>query len=207
MNFKSLALTLGAATLATGCATSSFDYSPPSTSGEIVNTKIVNQPFDTVWDQLVRRLSSDFFVINNIEKNSRLINLSFTAQRPSDYVDCGLSTRSFTNAQGKRTFTYNAADSAMFTVASPQGIAFNSDRRTRLEGRTNIYVAPEGAGTLVTVNTKYVLSINVSLTSLDGRPAGNQTYLIDFSTKEPGGDDVRCSARGIIERRILGFVD
>ncbi len=56
----------------TGCATSTFNYSPPLET-KIQNTKQVDLPFDTVWDQLVKQLSTDFFVINNIDKNSRLM--------------------------------------------------------------------------------------------------------------------------------------
>lgn len=60
--------------LLSGCATSTVSYAPPSESN-IQNSKQVNQPFDALWDQLIKKLSSDFFVINNIDKNSRLINL------------------------------------------------------------------------------------------------------------------------------------
>lgn len=198
---------LSAAFLVGGCATSTDSYMPPPERGDIQNSKVVPQPFDHVWDQLVRKLSSDFFVINNIDKNSRLINLSFSAQRPSEYVDCGNTTRSFTNAQGTRNYSYNTADSAIFAYANPQGQVFNVNRRTRLEGRTNIYVAPEGVGTLVTVNTKYVLNLDMEAFTLDGRPAGRQNYVADVSTKTPGGfDQVKCRARGVIEERILSLV-
>lgn len=208
MASKMSVVMLSVAFLAAGCATSTEIYMPPPGSGGVTNSKVVQKPFEHVWDQLVRQLSSDFFVINNIDKSSRLINLSFSAQRPSEYVDCGQTNRSFTNAHGTRNYSYNTADSATFAFANQQGHVFNLNRRSRLEGRTNIYVAPEGPGTLVTVNTKYILNIDVEAFGLDGRPAGRQSFVADVSTKTPGGyQDIQCYARGVIEQRILSFVD
>lgn len=190
-------------TLFTGCATSTANYSPP-VSTSVMNTKIVNKPFDTVWDTLVKELSSDFFVINNIDKNSRLINISFSAQKPSDYVDCGMSSRTFKNARGEQNYSYKTADSAIFSAANNTGNVFNFKRTSRLEGRTNIYVAPEGSKTNVTVNTKYVISVSTIATALDGRPAGTENFIFDPSTKQSSTNGtVTCFARGTIEDRIL----
>lgn len=189
-----------------GCATSSIDYTPP-VERKIQNSKLVQRPFDEVWDGLVKNLSSDFFVINNIDKNSRLINISFTAQTPSEYVDCGISRRKFSNARGERDFSYKTADSAMFSTTNEMGHMFNVRRTTRLEGRTNIYVAPESSGTNITVNTKYVLSITFNAVRPDGSPAGTETGTVDLSTKQ-GGTFLKttCYAVGTIEDRILAMV-
>lgn len=189
--------------LVSGCATSTASYSPP-VAPTVTNTKLVNKPFDTVWDTLVKELSSDFFVINNIDKNSRLINISFSAQKPSDYVDCGMSSRTFKNARGEQNYSYKTADSAVFSAANDAGHVFNFRRTSRLEGRTNIYVAPEGPGTNVTVNTKYVVSVAMIATALDGRTAGTENFTFDPSTKQSSTNGtVICVALGTIEERIL----
>jgi len=157
MNFRTpTLLPVIASLLLAGCATSTTNYTPPA-EPKIVNTKFVNKPFEAVWDSLVKELSGDFFVINNIDKNSRLINISFTSQRPSEFVDCGVTSRTFTNARGDQNYTYKTADSSNFVSTNNQGHAFSVRRNSRLEGRTNIYVAPEGSGTNITVNTKYVV--------------------------------------------------
>lgn len=186
-----------------GCATSTTNYTPP-TETRVVNTKFVNKPFDVVWDGLVKELSGDFFVINNIDKNSRLINISFSSQRPSEFVDCGITFRTFKNARGDQSYMYKTADAANFTAANDQGHVFNLRRTSRLEGRTNIYVAPEGAGTNITVNTKYVISISMAATAIDGRPAGTENFIFDPSTKQTfSNGSVTCAAMGAIEERIL----
>lgn len=189
-----------------GCATSSISYVPPS-DRRVINTMTVNQSFDQVWDRLVRQLSSDFFVINNIDKNSRLINVSFTTKRPSDFVDCGVTTRQFKNARGDQNYTYNTADSASFTHANQQGHVFNVNRNTTMEGRTNIYVAPEGQSTLVSVNSKYVVTVSMSAVGIDGRPVTPSNLTMDFSTKQGYiSSEVTCYALGTIEQKILRFV-
>lgn len=197
--------TLIAAVALGGCATSTLNYTPP-TASIIQNTKLVSRPFDETWDKLVKQLSSDFFVINNIDKNSRLINLSFTSQKPSDFANCGRSIRTFNNAHGEQKYDYVPADSAAFSTTNKEGIAFNVRRVMKLEGRTNIYVAPEGNGTLITVNTKYVLNGQISSVAFDGRPGGTENITWDFSTKQGQMGEVQCYATGEIERRILSLV-
>lgn len=197
----------GVAAMLSGCASSSIDYRPP-TGKPISNTKEVVEPFDQAWDALVRELSSDFFVINNIDKNSRLINISFSSQRPSEFVDCGMTNRTFDNARGKRNYSYVTADSAEFAVTNPQSIAFNMSRKTKLDGRVNIYVAPTAKGTSIAVNTKYALTVSATAVNFDGNPGGSSSNVFDFSTKQGFSDkDLSCYAKGTLEQRILGMVD
>jgi hypothetical protein len=80
--------------LISGCATKQVAarYVPgPQTT--VQNEVIVREPFSKVWDTLVRELAKSFFVINNIEKESRIINVSFFTQTPQDYADCGRTYR------------------------------------------------------------------------------------------------------------------
>lgn len=198
---------MGFCILATGCATSSIDYQAP-TQSKIVNTKVVDKPFDQVWDNLVQQLSSDFFVINNIDKNSRLINLSFSTQKPSEYVDCGVTTRRFENARGENSYVYKTADSAAFSLTNQQGHAFNATRKTKLNGRVNIYVAPTSSGTSVAVNTKYVVDVIFVATGFDGHPGGSENLSFDFSTKQSySGGEITCYAKGTLEGRILEMAE
>jgi hypothetical protein len=192
---------------ASACATST-NYSPP-TRVAVNNSAKIAKPFDAVWDQLVKELSSDFFVINNIDKNSRIINISFTSNRPSEYIDCGSTSRSSSHILANGVTQYNTADSAGYRTNNSLGQLFDVNRTTRLEGRSNIYVAPDGPGTSVIVNTKYVLDIKTAVSTLDGRPAGQAAKTIDFSTKTPSlssGTEPGCATKGVVEAKILSFV-
>lgn len=206
MKFKNIVSIIPVVLFLAGCASSSFHYTPPATMTN-KSTKHVEKSFDVTWNQLVKELSSDFFVINNIDKNSRLINISFSSQKPSEYIDCGQTSRTFTNARGTNTYTYKTADSSTFSTTNPSGDAFNVDRKTKLEGRSNVYIAPDGNGTEINVNTKFVLTIITNAYTFDGRGAGAQNSTVDFSTKhEGGGNDIRCISNGVIEHRILDMV-
>lgn len=200
-----LALTAISIALA-GCATSELNYSYPQTY-QIKNQEMINESFDVVWDRLVKNLSSDFFVINNIEKNSRIINVSFSENKPSKYVDCGTTTREFSNIRGKTSYTYDPADSARYTFTNGQGQAFNATRTSRLNGRTNIYLAPEGNGTLININTKYVVDVDIKYQDMTNKYVGNDNFVFDFSTKTNFSnlDGVTCTARGNLEERILNY--
>ena len=57
-------------------------------------------PFNSAWDANVSKLSESFFVINNIRKES---NVSFSANRPSLYIDGGFATRPSRHPVGDQT--------------------------------------------------------------------------------------------------------
>ncbi|WAW08960.1 hypothetical protein NB640_06580 [Oxalobacter vibrioformis] len=176
-----------------GCATTTESYEPPK-EYPVESVRIFNASFDTVWKRLVKNLSKDFFVINNIEKSSHIINVSFSSDRPSDYVDCGTYTITTT---GFDPFTYKAESSSTYDDWGGTAV-----QRTRLEGRVNIYVAPEKNKTEVTVSVKYVLPIDISVTHRNKLFKETQTY--SFSSKQKySGNDAICYSKGVIERSIL----
>jgi len=71
-----------------GCASVSFDYRPPTTTIRQNHAKDVSRPKDQVWNDTVAALGQRFFVINNLDKASGLINISYSGD-PARYVDCG----------------------------------------------------------------------------------------------------------------------
>jgi len=158
-----------------GCATptSSLVYIPPN-EVKYNNEAFVDKPFEVVWDELVEQLSKSFYVINNIEKASRIINVSFAIDTPEEYVDCGVSTREYGVKSNMSTYTYEVAESSFYKAASRAGtssqfpsilgyqVDHNVNRETSLEGRANIFVAPEGNGTKITVNCRYVFKVELS---------------------------------------------
>lgn len=191
-----------------GCASSSLQYAKPD-SKHVNNQIILNQDFDQVWDRLVRNLAADFFVINNIEKNSRIINVSFSTSRPMEFVSCGQSTRQFKNAYGTQTFVYDPAQSTQFPFTNDFGVLFNANRKTYLEGRTNIYLAPEGENTVVSVNTKYLLKADIEYRNNGNQVVQRDSFVFDFSTKSAyeasNGDGVVCVATGELEQKLLDY--
>ena len=215
-----------------GCATmmtSSFDYTPPSKA--IYDNEIfVDRPFEVVWDELVKKISKSFYVINNIEKESRIINLSFSTDNPVEYVDCGESTREYGKEPNIRTYTYNVAESSSYTAGARAGgmgqfpVEYNMNREIALEGRVNIFVAPEGDGTNITVNCRYILGVSTS-GEYETRNVFGQifergaipldTREVVFNTKQEKKSNwgtaseplySTCHSTGKLEQEILNFV-
>lgn len=198
--------------LVAGCASSTINYTPPSVQEAPTNEIQINQDFDTVWDRLVRNLSADFFVINNIEKASRLINVSVSSQNPSDFVNCGTTSRTFSNPQGEQRYRYETASSSRFSATTPEGGAFNAIRSPTMDARANIYVAPDGDGTEVRVNVRYVIDVDVQYFTLAGQPITSDNVNWSFNTLDVFRDvnpeaTIVCVSLGTLEDRILSAAE
>lgn len=207
--------------------TSSFNYSVPNSGGQIQNSIVVDEDFEAVWDRLVGRLATGFFVINNIDKSSRLINVSFSSDNPEEYIDCGISTRSYKYKDESQTYRYKVAQDSTYKRAGSWGqmdtLPWTQEvyRDASLDGRINIYVAPmSGKGTQVSVNAKYLFELNASGTTYSytyGDLRGRETFSapsssIDFTTNESKTkkwgsgatfENVTCMAIGNLEMTLL----
>jgi hypothetical protein len=216
-----------------GCATvtpSDFGYAPPGGDSVVKNESLVSSSFDETWDRLVARLSSSFFVINNIDKASRLINVSFTTEEPQQYLNCGTTTRHFEHLNENRDYSYPVAGSSNFKVVAKGGpyhnlaIVGEIARRVSLEGRINVYVAPvDKSGTRVLVNAKYVMTIHTTGVATQytafGTPNASEripdsNHTISLSTTEPTTKDlgtaqqaqlVKCESTGVLESKLLAL--
>jgi hypothetical protein len=200
-----------------GCQASQSVDRTPISAVAVSNTRSIQEPFEAVWDRMVRNLASEFFVINNVEKTSRIMNVSFSADDPSEYVDCGRSTRKFKPAMGsERSFSYGNADKEVsYMGATPEGFGFLVQSRRNLEGRANIYVAPNSAGgTDISVNIRYIINLNATGYGLDqygniaSAPQAHPGQTWSFDTTKPSVVDrqqgeIKCASKGILEQKIL----
>ena len=215
-----------------GCATqgiSSSSYTD-GTKTKITNETTVDGTYSAVWDTLVRDLAKSFYVINNIDKESRIINVSFNSTDADEYVDCGRSERTFAEGDKVERYNYAVAAKSTFKVAAPrqEHPAFANYavffREPILEGRANIYIAPVSGDpnrTTITVNTRYVLNIRVKGEAFAKHISGGiqsrgrvpeDTYTYTFNTgtsasKDGGnGVTVTCFSKGKLEAEVLAFL-
>jgi hypothetical protein len=214
--------------LTTSCATAakvSFQSTDP-TEPPVKNEVQIPEPVDVVWDRMVKQLSKSFFVVNNISKDSRLINVSFSSNEPDKYIDCGTVVRTYKKGATDETYRYGRAESSTFRYSKQAGSNSYYDylvsQKTSLEGRINIYVAPAASGTTVTVNTRYILTseqegtyevVGGALQIVQQRgvtPRESKTHA--FTTNESNHDDwgspgephpITCQSRGTLENEIL----
>jgi hypothetical protein len=214
-----------------GCATqgvSSFKYLERSPT-RVANEITISKPQPRVWDGLVKELSKSFFVINNIDKESRIINLSFSSNSATDYVECGQTHRVYQQGSKKEVYDYDVAGPATFKFAASRqahaSFAYYAivQRETSVEGRSNIYLAPDekdSSTTIMTVNTRYILTIKTRGQAYAEHVNGNvfpqenlpeRTHTVMFNTNQPGqggsgGEMITCFSKGKLEKDILDLV-
>ena len=216
--------------IVTSCATtsdSSLDYLTPN-SVKIQNEKVIDKEFDELWDNLVGDLSKTFYVINNIDKQSRLLNVSFrVTNNISEYVDCGVSDRKFSLASKVENTKYKVADPSSYFYQSPTQTSLPNTqyvevfRIPSLEGRANIYIAPADKGTKVSINTRYTWNIRAEYTpylymplydshrkSAERRREDVIREPVTFNTNQTSmsNDGVICSSTGKFENDILDLI-
>jgi hypothetical protein len=204
MNSKWIAL---GALLLSACVAHDFKYTEPTQFTELTNSKKIKKPKNTVWAEMVSGLSKNFFVINNIDKDSGLINISYTGN-PEAYIDCGEIYSYVKDGRGERRYTFAGAraferyeilDGADYAVI---------ERKVSLDGRMNIVVSEIAPmETNVSVNTRYVVQVTADAQSYINGP----THFSNSLAFNTGGRDaspigLTCSANGKFEEQVLGIV-
>lgn len=207
---------MGILTLGTLTACASIDveskYQPPQAK-TIPSSVAVQLPFDQAWDGFVRNLSTSFFIINNISKSSRLINISVGRSQANNFVDCG--TANFT--VNSKKWKFNPAKNATFNDSGFRSETVVQHEVTGYRGRMNIFVAPDGQKTVFEINTSYAIEMHETghsaVRNLLGQVVSSERLpetgaAFEFTTKvpdqEPFGDiKITCQATGVWEQLIL----
>ncbi len=117
-------------------------YTAPNLSEKGKYSETINKNFDDTWTAVIDFVSTSSFSIDNFEKDSGLITLSFGASNPGRYIDCG----SF-NSSG--TFVFDGSYVDYIDGASMQG--------STLTGKMNISIrSVSDRNTNVRVNARYI---------------------------------------------------
>lgn len=209
MKFKIFCTLLVAIPL-TGCVTGNRSYAPPVAKSALVapNFKEVGTQKDEVWAALVSGLGSQFFVVNNMDKASGFINVSYSGD-PEKYVDGGELVFKVSNLRGPREYRFPASRANTQYENVDRGILITVQRRLSLEGRMNVVVTDVVPGrTRVTVSTRYVLTLNAGGHTVTGQPLTPVNETIAFITggeaKLTSGTTFRST--GELESAVLSLV-
>ncbi|MHC4378236.1 MAG: hypothetical protein ACYS26_16670 [Planctomycetota bacterium] len=188
----------------------SADYTDPDTSSSESDwSRTIDRDFDVVWQSLIDHVSGTFFAIDNFEKESGLITLSFGASNIDDFVDGGQWTF-------KRTAGPDPITGAPITALEFEGnYAEYTERHLNAEltGSMNIFVREiESDRTVVKVRARYVVVIAQATTgglikntwSFD--TGGSDTVMISNPTK--GTPPTRTfTPTHLAEKTILSAVE
>jgi hypothetical protein len=165
-----------------------------------------------VWKSAVPALERQVFVINNIDQESGLIDLSYSGN-PEQYVDCG-QVRIEYSGNGPIVFP-GARGNQGYQTITPMGGVFKVVRRMALESRINlIFEEPQPGRTVITVNTRYVLNRDLEAMQIGGPPHHQVRHTVNFNSNEAGhfpstqdgGDGLVCKATGGLEESILTLI-
>ena len=65
-------------------------YVPPNIDdSNFKNSVITNKSFEETWTSVTDFVNNSFFKIENLEKDSGLLTLSFGSKEPENFIDCG----------------------------------------------------------------------------------------------------------------------
>ena len=137
-------------------------YFPPNIDEtNFKNSIITSKNFDETWTSLIDFVSDSFFKIENLEKDSGLLTLSFGSKDAEKFIDCGdfEYTLFFTGEEFKGSYI-DYAKSGLLAV---------------LEAKMNINIQKiDNESTKISINTNYTYSTQHALGYYD--PKLNQTY-------------------------------
>ena len=137
-------------------------YVPPNIDDSNFKNSIVTEKnFDETWISLIDFVSDSFFKIENLEKDSGLLTLSFGSNDAANFIDCGdfEYTLFFTGEEFKGSYI-DYAKSGLLAV---------------LEAKMNINIQKiDNESTKISINTNYTYSTQHALGYYD--PKLNQTY-------------------------------
>ena len=137
-------------------------YVPPNIDNtNFKNSVITNKNVDETWNSVIDFVNDSFFKIENLEKDSGLLTLSFGSKQAESFIDCGdfEYTLFFTGEEFKGSYI-DYAKSGLLAV---------------LEAEMNINIRKiDNESSKISINTNYTYSTQHALGYYD--PKLNQTY-------------------------------
>jgi hypothetical protein len=163
-------------------------YMPPAEPPKpIANTVVVDEPFEEAWSAAIPALGQSFFVVNNLNKDSGFINISYSGD-PSGKVDCQLALP-YCKPAG---FLEAGISTNCLTGAPKMNVRMNL-----------IFTKESERSTRITANVRYFVTMPIA--DDQGHPVSAESQ---FSTNQAGAftvpslAGVACRSTGDVERTI-----
>lgn len=200
-----------------GCSSKiNSNYSQPNEYTEST-TRIFNASYDKVWKAAVDSIGKSFFVLENIEKDSGIMSLSFSSKNPSDFIDCGTTVDSGKLHGKDYSLSYSNTDTHLMKWLTLNDIPVQCARGLKFNGKSNIIVNKISTDkTSVNVNTRYIVALTYTC-SLPYQVGFNTFYKeqsVNYEmvftgnergTFEQGG--MSCVSKKTLEKNILDNIE
>ena len=190
------------------------DVSLNTATSPSANYRVIDKPFEVVWNESVPELGKQFFVVNNLDESSGLINISFSGD-PEKFIDCGNIISYVKSTQGERTYDFPGARAQETYEIMHGDVLFHIDRKMSFEGRVNlVFEVINPNQTRVTAKTVYVVQKDVTARRADSNYSQSWSNSISFDTRGSStlpndGNSLAgtvCTANGKLEREILSAI-
>ncbi|MDQ6635770.1 MAG: hypothetical protein M3Z10_13550 [Gemmatimonadota bacterium] len=218
MTIRALHPTLLSVTFAlAGCAPSNrVDVAPQAPSAAALaappGERVFRAPINAVWDALMRQAARPPFSLEQAQPDARLARLAWSADDPTQYVECGRFASLVKSAQGERVFAFPSAAASEEYLVADGNTFVRVLRSIQLSGSTVVQLQALGdSATRTRVETRYTILKHVTAqaaTPLGTRiMPGTGSWTTTFATPEEGAEaspeHMRCRATGAIERAVL----
>jgi hypothetical protein len=186
-----------------GCATGrppEIGYLAPTGVPPTARSAVIEQDPGLVMGNLVDRLQQENFKVAHLDERAGNVVVQYSGD-PKPYVDCGWIVTYRTG--GLDRIPAANASSSFEHMADKRELELKRD--LRLDGRMTIRFDREGAETVVSPATTYVLTKTVDALGSDGVQRGSTTETISFATGERGkfSKGTVCQPNGQLERVVL----
>ena len=192
-----------------GCTSRNFVYKPPETIIPIENKSTISYTTkDKIWSKLIQGIGANFFVINNMDKQSGFINISYMGD-PEKYVYGGELHYHFSNLRGDWDYIFPAARTMAQYSTMINGVLCTLTRKLTLDGRINILVNEiDSTDISITVNTRYILTLNISGNDVLGHYLApyQETFSFDTGRSVTSAGGTTYYSNGELEQTIIDLV-
>ena len=185
-----------------GCGPVKYN-TPTSTPMGNERKIVIDKSKDKVWDTLLSGLADRFFSINNIEKDSGFINVSFFSNDSCDYVDCGVYKLISTG----KTVPICDCDINKYGQFS-SGIWVFKSCSTKIEGRINILVQEiSSEKTSLFIDIRFLVHHSSNLWNAWNGSTIYNRYDVTFESDTTGEDNgMVCTSTGNLEKEIMEVI-
>ena len=192
-----------------GCFSGKLTHSNPLPAQGAQTSIISLQTKDIVWKKMISGIGDSFFVINNLDKESGFINVSYSGD-PCMFVDCGrINSDVTTAAAGKKNYNFPACKSHMrYEWVNTKNVYGVTERSMELNGRANIVIQEVENGTRVKVKVMYILRNKGNLYDVDSKLIDSFNEIISFTSNDGDSfpDGPECVVNGRFEKMIIDIL-
>ena len=192
-----------------GCFSGKLTHSNPLPTQRTQTSFISPQNKDIVWKKMIYGIGDSFFVINNLDKESGFINVSYSGD-PCMFVDCGrIYSKVIRAAAREEIYDFPACkEYQSYKWVNKRGDYGITERSMELNGRANIVIQEVENGTHVKVKVMYIVHHRGRLYNAESKLFDTYDESISFTSNSGDSfpDGPKCVANGKFEKRILDIL-